>query len=294
MAKKDRNENENTGKKKKKKSTGIGFALFMLVFIVLAIVIIVKLPEIKENISAVTDKSNNQSTVVKTEQVSKEESNQKDLITREEEKTITIKIENPAGDSSKEKPAAEEKKPEVKKEEKSEEKKTQKEQKVEKPAVETKPAPEKISASETTQVSYTELSLCFVEIDAEGYVNRKIIKRSVPKNDSPLSTAIKLLLEGPDVTKAAERNCSTLIPEGTKLLSAKVQNGVAYLSFNDKFEFNSAGIDGTDAQLMQIVYTATSFSTVTSVQFLIEGEKKDYLEMEGRWIGSPLSRSSFR
>ena len=43
---------------------------------------------------------------------------------------------------------------------------------------------------------------------------------------------------------------------------------------------------------MQIVYTATEYSTVNSVQILIDGQKKEYLS-EGVWIGSPLSRSSF-
>jgi spore germination protein GerM len=45
---------------------------------------------------------------------------------------------------------------------------------------------------------------------------------------------------------------------------------------------------------MQVVYTATAFSTVDSVQILIDGEKKEYLGSEGVWIGSPLARSSFR
>ena len=62
---------------------------------------------------------------------------------------------------------------------------------------------------------------------------------------------------------------------------------------DEQFEFNTVGMDGYQAQLMQIVYTATEFGTVNSVQFLIEGQKKEYLGSEGIWIGSPLSRSSF-
>ena len=84
----------------------------------------------------------------------------------------------------------------------------------------------------------------------------------------------------------------TLIPAGSKLLSARVSDGVAYLSFNEEFMVNSYGVDGYRNQLMQIVYTATAFSTVSSVQFLIEGEVIPYLS-EGIWIGSPLSRGSF-
>ncbi len=139
----------------------------------------------------------------------------------------------------------------------------------------------------------TDLQICFVVIDSDGSVVRKMIKRTVPKNDSPLGTALSILLKGPDTTKSAEKDCMSLIPEGTKLLSAKIQNEVAYLNFNENFEFNSYGVEGYIGQLMQVVYTATEFSTVNSVQFLIEGEKRDYLGSEGQWIGSPLSRGSF-
>ena len=66
-----------------------------------------------------------------------------------------------------------------------------------------------------------------------------------------------------------------------------------FLNFNENFEFNSVGVEGCITQLMQIVYTATDFSTVKSVQFLVEGEKKEYLGTEGQWIGSPLSRNNF-
>ena len=146
---------------------------------------------------------------------------------------------------------------------------------------------------EPAKPANTELQLCFVNIDGDGAVVRQVIKRQVAKSDSPLTTAINLLLQVPDTTKAAERNCMILIPAGTKLLSAKVQGGVAYLNFNEAFEINTYGVEGYIHQLEQIVFTATAFSTVNSVQFLIEGEKRDYLGSEGQWIGSPLSRSSF-
>ncbi len=102
-----------------------------------------------------------------------------------------------------------------------------------------------------------------------------------------------MLLKGPDTTKSAEKNCITVIPKGTKLLSAKVQNGVAYLNFNDALEINEFGVEGKIHSLEQIVYTATEFSTVNSVQILIEWQKKEYLGEEGQWIGSPLSKNNF-
>lgn len=135
--------------------------------------------------------------------------------------------------------------------------------------------------------------LCFVLIDSDGSVSRQIVSRQLPKSDSPLSDAVKALLAGPTADEKA-KSCMTLIPAGTKLLSANVKNGIATLNFSEEFEYNSVGVEGYMGQLMQIVFTATSFNTVNSVQFIIEGQREEYLGSEGEWIGSPLSRSSFR
>lgn len=138
----------------------------------------------------------------------------------------------------------------------------------------------------------TKAKLFFVQVDADGNVNRKSVVRQIPKSDSPLTDTIKALLAGPDSSEKA----MTLIPQGTRLLSATVRNGIAALNFSEEFEFNSIGADGYRAQLMQIVFTATEFATVESVQFLVNGQRKEYLgsgEDVYMWIGSPYTRSSF-
>lgn len=150
----------------------------------------------------------------------------------------------------------------------------------------------KNSATSSAVSSTREVILYFVAINSDGSISRKQVKRSLPRTDSPLTNAINALLSGP-VPNESTKNCTTLIPEGTKLLGASVKDGVATLNFNESFEFNPMGVEGYIGQLTQIIYTATEFSTVKSVQFLIEGEKRDYLGIEsGQWIGSPLSRSS--
>lgn len=137
--------------------------------------------------------------------------------------------------------------------------------------------------------------LYFVTITAEGGVNRNKIKRTLPKTSSPLTQSINELLKGPARTDGA--GVKTLIPEGTKLLGASVKDGVATLNFSEEFEFNSVGVDGYIAQLMQVVYTATEYSTVKSVQILIDGEVKEYIGndglLPGLYIKTPLTRLSF-
>ena len=143
------------------------------------------------------------------------------------------------------------------------------------------------------QVQMMKLNLCYVMIDSDGSVIRKEVIKEFPKNASPLTTAINNLLSGPSADEA-EKGYMSLIPEGTKLLGARVANKTATLNFSESFSFNRYGVQGYLGQLMQIVYTATSFSTIDNVQFLIEGQKLEYLGGEGVWIGSPLSRISFK
>lgn len=274
----------------KKKKTGLGLAIWLLAILIIFILFLVNKDVILTNLKSTSFFEQTIGTTpdfvknhVPKEQPQEEELNE-----------ITIQIAEPKVEQKKE----EIKQPEISKTE--EKPKTQNEQKetsipekTETEKTEVTKSPEKPKQEEKKTVTYTELQLCFLQIDTDGSINRKMIKRSVPKNMSPLTTAINLLLQGPDTTKAEERNCISLIPQGTKLMSARVDDGIAYLSFSEDFEFNTLGAEGYMGQLMQIVYTASNFSTVKSVQFLVEGEKKDYLGSEGQWIGSPLSKNSF-
>lgn len=173
------------------------------------------------------------------------------------------------------------------KEEKAEESPAKEEAAKESAKDESKKPPEKPKPTATTNAK-----LFFVQVDADGNVNRKSVVRQIPKSDSPLTDTIKALLAGP----ADSEKSMSLIPQGTRLLSATVRNGIAALNFSEEFEFNAIGADGYRGQLMQVVFTATEFATVESVQFLIEGQRKDYIgsgEDVWMWIGSPYTRSSF-
>lgn len=147
--------------------------------------------------------------------------------------------------------------------------------------------------SAATPVQKAKVNLCFVYVDSDGTVVRKIVPREIEKSKAPLTNTIKALLEGPSEN---DKNCMSLIPAGTKLLGASVKNGIATLNFSQEFEFGGISADSYRAQLMQIVFTATEFSTVESVQFLIEGQRKEYMGSEELqiWIGSPYTRSNFK
>lgn len=232
-----------------------------------------------------TEQKNPENSQKKSDDESKNKnlSNQIKIVEESKVDTTSKKSESKKSEekSSETKKSETAKKSETKAEEKSEEKKSSENKKTEAKTVVQNEKPATIAAK-----------ICFVAIDSDGTVIRKIVSRQVAK-DSPLTESLNSLLSGPNLTES-KTGCQTLIPSGTKLYSAVVKNGTATLDFSEEFEINTNGVQGFLGQLMQIVYTATNFSTVQNVQILIEGEKKEYLGSEGVWIGSPLSRASFR
>ena len=189
----------------KKKKTGLGLAIWLLAILIIFILFLVNKDVILTNLKSTSFFEQTIGTTpdfvknhVPKEQPQEEELNE-----------ITIQIAEPKVEQKKE----EIKQPEISKtEEKTKTQNAQKEtsipEKTETEKTEVTKSPEKSKQEEKKTVTYTELQLCFLQIDTDGSINRKMIKRSVPKNMSPLTTAINLLLQGPDTTKTEERTFS--------------------------------------------------------------------------------------
>jgi germination protein M len=162
------------------------------------------------------------------------------------------------------------------------------------PAAGAKPASvsPKVASQPSAAAKSRAATLYFVRIDDDGAIVRQEVRRQVPVSDSPLLDSLAALLKGPSEDEIRKKLIS-LVPQGTKLLSAQVRGSTAVLNFNEAFMYNHYGIEGYAGQLKQVVYTATAFPTVQDVQILIEGERHDYLGGEGVYIGRPLSRNSF-
>jgi hypothetical protein len=140
-------------------------------------------------------------------------------------------------------------------------------------------------------VAARDRALYFINVDEEGAILRIRVTRPMPATSSPLADTIGALLRGPTADER-NRGLISLIPPGTRLLSAQIRGATAYLSFSEDFQFNTYGVEGYIGQLRQIIWTVTEFPNIVSVQILIEGRRIDYLG-EGIAIGSPLDRNSF-
>ncbi len=265
---------------KNKQKTGLLFSCWILLVLVLVILYFVNKEKIASNFNLLFGNKNKQSSVPeKVEQISKNEKPietngllELEFMPSSEEvdsKTEVIEMNNGKSESSLHGIEVEK------------QKENQTETKQELKKIEDKDLPK------------TKVNLCFVYVDSDGKVIRKITSKQIAKTNAPLTNAINALLSGPD---SLDKNCMSLIPAGTRLLGASVKNGIATLNFSDEFEFNGINADSYRAQLMQVVYTATEFPTVESVQFLIEGQRKDYMGNEEIqvWIGSPYSRANFQ
>lgn len=142
------------------------------------------------------------------------------------------------------------------------------------------------------KIEERQIEVYFATVSDSGAVSREKCVRTIAKSASPMVDSINSLLAGPtkDETK---RGLRSFIPAETRLLSASIKDGSAHLNFSEDFQFNRYGVEGYNVQLQQVVFTACAFPTVNSVQFLIEGQKRDFIGSEGVWIGSPLTPSSF-
>jgi len=167
-----------------------------------------------------------------------------------------------------------------------------------KPAVtETLPATEK-QQPETKPVNDAlprktrNAKLYFIKVDDDGNILNRGLPREIKYTDSPLTSTLETMLAGPTASEI-EQGYITLIPTGTKLRAVRMQGTTAIIDLSEDFRFNTLGAEGYIAQLKQIVYTATEYSTVKAVQFLISGKQIEYLGAEGISITRPLDRESF-
>ena len=107
---------------------------------------------------------------------------------------------------------------------------------------------------------------------------------SVPKTEAVAQAALEALFAGPDAEEAAA-GMETEIPEGTKLMSVAVADGVATVDVSMEFDALREA-DSMNASLAQITFTLTQFPTIRRVWVAVLGEP----------VGSqqrPMTRATF-
>lgn len=141
-------------------------------------------------------------------------------------------------------------------------------------------------ASDTSSISTgsveKKITLYFPASDANGLVP---VERTVKMNDQEIIKTMFEELSNPPA------GLDKALPNGTRLLDAHVENGVATLNLSQEFRKNfNGGSAGEQMVLFSIIDTLTTLPNVQSVQFLLEGEKKAAILHETD-TSTPLKRN---
>lgn len=134
--------------------------------------------------------------------------------------------------------------------------------------------------------------LFFAAVSDAGEIAVTGVMRAVDDTASPLTETLRTLFAGPEPSEV-NQGLITMIPPAVTLNRVYVSERIAYIDVSESFRFNPLGREGLDAQLEQIVFSATEFPGVEMVQILIDGRRVEFLGPEGAYIGKPIGRATF-
>lgn len=110
-------------------------------------------------------------------------------------------------------------------------------------------------------------------------------------SSATLKESLTALFEGPTATEAAA-GLSSLVPEGTTLRGASIENGTARVDVSGAFEVGGGSLSAL-GRVAQIVFTATQFPTVEGVVFSVDGKPVTSITSEGVVVDTPQTRATF-
>ena len=134
--------------------------------------------------------------------------------------------------------------------------------------------------------------LFFAAVSDAGDIAVTGVMRAVDDTASPLTDTLRTLFAGPEPSEISQ-GLITMIPPAVTLNRVYVSERIAYIDVSESFRFNPLGREGLDAQLQQIVFSATEFPGVEMVQILIDGRRVEFLGPEGAYVGKPIGRATF-
>jgi spore germination protein GerM len=125
-----------------------------------------------------------------------------------------------------------------------------------------------------------------------GSVGLVPVLRTVPKSTAVAAAAMTALLAGPTTVESGDRQITSAVPDGTKLLGVSIKGGVATVDLSTEFD-SGGGTASMQYRLAQVVYTLTQFGTVRSVVFKIDGETVTVFSSEGIVLDGPVGRADY-
>ncbi|MBY9078594.1 GerMN domain-containing protein [Paenibacillus sp. HN-1] len=107
--------------------------------------------------------------------------------------------------------------------------------------------------------------------------------------DDALKQSLEALVQGGDSASSLPEGFSGVLPQGTKINSVKVENGVATVDFGGSF---GSYAPADERKLLEAVtWTLTGQKGVQSVQLSMDGKKLSEMPLKGTPLDRPLTRS---
>lgn len=171
------------------------------------------------------------------------------------------------------------------------------------------------AGTSTTSKEKTEITLYFVKnfhyaLNSESLFYLEPVKRTIPKTQSIAKAAVEELLkglEGQDIVDDGQQKIKfenakheewiSFLPKDAKVLSVKIENGIATVDFDRKILTANVGSEGEELGIYQIVNTLTEFPTIEAVRFTVEGKSSGTIEgrrIEDWWGHIGLSWQPFK
>ncbi|MFH2068495.1 MAG: GerMN domain-containing protein [Candidatus Omnitrophota bacterium] len=133
-----------------------------------------------------------------------------------------------------------------------------------------------------------EINLYFTQGEMVVPVVRKVPR--IWSVDEKVKNVMTLLLQGPDEAEK-EAGYDSALPREARLLSVFMEEDTVLLNFSRQID-EGGGTKTMLTRLRQIVYTATQFSGVNKVGFLIDGQPIKYFSSEGLTeVEHPIGRA---
>ncbi|MHB8172710.1 MAG: GerMN domain-containing protein [Thermincolia bacterium] len=113
------------------------------------------------------------------------------------------------------------------------------------------------------------------------------VTKEVPLEDKPIAEmVIEELIKGPRPASLGKA-----IPDGAKLLSLEVKDGIAYVDWSKEFQTNHWGGSAGDSNtIYSIVNSLTELPDIKKVQFMLEGKREESIFGHVS-TGEPLARN---
>ncbi len=114
------------------------------------------------------------------------------------------------------------------------------------------------------------------------------VSRNIGRGNDVVQRALEELIKGPRANSYLVRT----IPKGVDI-EIKEEGGTLYIDLPEELT-RAGGTNYSLGVINSILYTVTQFPRVEEVQFLVEGEERDFFGDQGIYIGEAFDSSTFR